>query len=267
METYKQIRKLQNDGVTSQRQAARLLGVSRNTVRKYWEGDKVPWDRKPYARESPVMTAEVVAFVQGCLDADDKSNFRKQKHTARRIYHRLAEELGFTGCEASVRKLVHQLRMERSGGEASIPLRFAPGEAVQIDWGEINILLNGEKVKVCLFCARLCYCCAPFVLAYRRQNLESFLDAITRTIQYFNGVPREFIFDNARVAVRSGFGAHAAASDDYAHLAAHYGFEPVFCNPCSGNEKGLVENLVGYIRRNVCVPVPKVKAIPHRNVK
>lgn len=52
------------------------------------------------------------------------------------------------------------------------------------------------------------------------------------------------IFDNARVAVKSGFGAHAAAQDDYSKLAAHYGFQPVFCNPASGNEKGLVENLV-----------------------
>ena len=266
METYKQIRRLQNEGVTSQRQAAKLLGISRNTVKKYWEGDRVPWDRKPYIRESPVMTPEVVTFVQRCLDEDDKSNIRKQKHTARRIFHRLADELGFTGSEASVRKLVHQLHTERLGGDASVPLSFAPGEAVQIDWGEANIVLNGEKVKVYLFCARLCYSCAPFVLAYRRQNLESFLDAITRTIQYFGGVPRKFVFDNAKVAVKSGFGAHAAAQDDYAHLAAHYSFEPVFCNPCSGNEKGLVENLVGYIRRNVCVPIPKVEDLDELNV-
>ena len=75
------------------------------------------------------------------------------------------------------------------------------------------------------------------------------------------------IFDNARVAVKSGFGAQAAAQDDYSQLAAHYGFEPVFCNPSSGNEKGLVENLVGYIRRNVCVPLPRVKNLEELNAK
>ena len=53
------------------------------------------------------------------------------------------------------------------------------------------------------------------------------------TFQYYGGVPRRVIFDNARVAVKSGFGAHAAAQDDYKQLAAHYGFEPVFCNPAS----------------------------------
>ena len=47
--------------------------------------------------------------------------------------------------------------------------------------------------------------------------------------------------------------------DSYAALAAHYGFEAVFCNPASGNEKGLVEGLVGYSRRNFCVPIPRVE--------
>ena len=85
--------------------------------------------------------------------------------------------------------------------------------------------------------------------------------------QYFGGVPGRLIFDNARVAVKSGFGAQAAAQDDYSQLAAHYGFQPVFCNPASGNEKGLVENLVGYIRRNVCVPLPRVKNLEELNAK
>lgn len=119
---------------------------------------------------------------------------------------------------------------------------------MQIDWGEATIYLGNERTTVNLFCARLCYSCAPFVIAYHHQNLESFLDALTHAIQYYGGVPRRVIFDNARVAVKSRFGAHATAQDDYAQLAAHYGFEAVFCNPASGNEKGLVENLVGYIR-------------------
>ena len=100
---------------------------------------------------------------------------------------------------------------------------------------EATIYLDGEKVKVNLFCARPCHSCAPFVAAYWRQNLESFLDAIIRAFRYFGGVPQRIIFDNARVAVKSGFGAHAAAQDDYARLSAHYGFQPVFCNPASGS--------------------------------
>ena len=267
VDVYKEIRRLQLEGVTSQRTAAKLLGISRNTVKKYWEGNAVPWDRKEYSREAVVMTPEVVRFISSCLDEDEREKVKKQRHTARRIYQRLVEECGFVGSESSVRNLVHDMRAARKETKVFIPLKFAPGEAVQIDWGEATVYINGEKTVINLFCARLCHSCAPYVLAYKRQNLESFLDAVIHTLQYYGGVPRRIIFDNAKVAVKSGFGAHAAAQDDYKQLAAHYGFEPIFCNPASGNEKGLVENLVGYIRRNVCVPLPKVKNLEEMNGK
>lgn len=267
VDVYKEIRRLQLEGVTSQRAAAKILGISRNTIRKYWRGEAVPWERQSYERDASVLTSEVIRFITGCLDEDDREHVRKQRHTARRIYNRLVEECGFTGSESSVRKVVQKMKAERGGNEAYVPLRFVPGAAMQVDWGEATIYFGAERIGVNLFCARLCYSCAPFVIAYRRQNLESFLDGMIRAFQYFGGIPHQVIFDNARVAVKSGFGAHAAAQDDYAQLAAHYGFEPVFCNPSSGNEKGLVENLVGYIRRNVCVPLPRVGSLDELNGK
>lgn len=267
VDVYKEIRRLQLEGVTSQRRAATLLGISRNTVKKYWEGNAVPWERQTYEREAAVLTPEVVRFIENCLEADAQERVRKQHHTARRIYNRLVEECGFTGSESSIWKAVHKLRAQRGAVETYVPLRFVPGSAMQVDWGEAVIYLGGQRMAVNLFCARLCFSCAPFVIAYERQNLESFLDALTRAIQFFGGVPRQVIFDNARVAVKSGFGAHAVAQEDYAQFAAHYGFEPVFCNPASGNEKGLVENLVGYIRRNVCVPLPRVRSLEELNAK
>ena len=48
VDVYKEIRRLQLEGVTSQRAAAKRLGISRNTVKKYWEGNAVPWDRNPH---------------------------------------------------------------------------------------------------------------------------------------------------------------------------------------------------------------------------
>ena len=258
VDVYQEIRRLQRDGITSQRTAAKMLGISRNTVKKYWEGSTVPWERRPYERDASVLTPEVVSFITACLDEDARERVHKQRHTARRIYNRLVDELGFTGSESSIRKAVHKMRMERGVAESFVPLYFAP---------EATVYMAGERQKVNLFCGRLCYSCAPFVIAYQRQNLESFLDALVRMMQYFNGVPREVIFDNARVAVKNGFGAHATAQDSYSHLAAHYGFKAVFCNPASGNEKGLVENLVGYIRRNVCVPLPRVASLEELNGK
>ena len=262
VDIYKEIRRLRLDGV-SQRQIAAQLHISLNIVKKYWDGDTVPWERKEYSREASVLTPEVVAFVRSCLEEDTHCRSRKQHHTAKRIYDRLVEERGFAGGETTVRRLVSQ-RKEKNQ-EPFVPLAFPAGDAMQIDWGESTVYIGGNKLVVNLFCTRLCYSDAPFVLAYRRQNEESFLDALVRVFEYFGSVPRRVIFDNGRVAVKDGFGAHARKQAGYTALVAHYGFEAIFCNPASENEKGLVEGLVGYIRRNVCVPIPKTETLDQLN--
>ena len=105
VDVYQEIRQLQRNGITSQRAAAKMLGISRNTIKKYWEGSTVPWERKAYERDASVLTPEVVSFITACLDEDARESVRKQRHTARRIYNRLVDELGFTGSESSVRKV------------------------------------------------------------------------------------------------------------------------------------------------------------------
>ena len=121
VDVYKEIRRLQLEGVTSQRAAAKRLGISRNTVKKYWEGNAVPWDRKEYSRAPAVMTPDVVQFITACLDEDDRERVKKQRHTARRIYQRLVEECGFIGSESSVRNLVHDMRAARKETKVFVP--------------------------------------------------------------------------------------------------------------------------------------------------
>ena len=96
---------------------------------------------------------------------------------------------------------------------------------------------------------------------------ESFLEGIVKGLEHFGGTPQKIIFDNARVAVKEGFGHHAKATDKYLSLSAHYSFRPVFCNPAQGHEKGLVEGLVGLVRRNFFVPVPNISTIGELNTK
>ena len=69
MEIYKEIRRMRLDGM-SQRRIAKVLHISRNTVKKYWDGDSVPWVRKDYSRKATVITDEVIAFVRKCLEED-----------------------------------------------------------------------------------------------------------------------------------------------------------------------------------------------------
>lgn len=81
VDVYKELRRLRLEGVTSQRAAAKLLGISRNTVKKYWEGNTVPWERKEYNRDASVMTPEVVQFITSCLDENERE--RVKKHSIR----------------------------------------------------------------------------------------------------------------------------------------------------------------------------------------
>ncbi len=133
MDVYQEIRRLQLEGVVSKREAARRLGISRNTVKKYWDGDVVPWDKKPYIREANVITGEIRRFIVSCLDEDDREGVKKQKHTAQRIYDRLVAETDFKGGASSVRRAVHELRLEREAQQVFVPLSFFPGDSAQID--------------------------------------------------------------------------------------------------------------------------------------
>lgn len=145
MKDYDKIRKRYLAG-ESQRHIAKVLGISRNTVAKYCEGASVPWERKTPERVSTVMTDEVVAFIKDCLLADREEGLKKQCHTAKRIYDRLVEEIGFTGGESTVRAKVHELKALIP--EAFLPLLFDPGEALQVDWGEafVYIIANGNVI-------------------------------------------------------------------------------------------------------------------------
>jgi len=265
MEIYEKIRYYREHTDYSQRNVAKILGVSRNTVKKYWEGRTVPWERKPGSgRKNDIITDEVKAFIIKCIESDKKAP-RKQHHTAHKIYERLVAEYGFEGCEASVRRTVAELRCNIH--DIFVPLSYEPAEAVQVDWGEATIILDGCKQKIQIWCMRECYSGDIFVTAFYRQNEESFLEGIVKGLDHFGGTPQKIIFDNARVAVKEGFGHHAKATDKYLALSAHYSFKPVFCNPAQGHEKGLVEGLVGLVRRNFFVPVPNISTIEELNTK
>ncbi len=263
VDLYGQIRHMHTQQGMGQREISRILGISRNTVKKYYEGNQVPWERKPYERTHAVATDAVREFIEECLQQDLVEGLKKQRHTARRIYHRLQKEIGYIGAESTIRNIVKEMRPKHK--EAFMPLEFDPGEAAQVDWGEATIYLKGEKTKVQLFCYRLCYSADIFVKAFHRQNQESFLEGHVDAFTHFNGVPGKIIFDNARVGVKEGFGLHAKPQASYQALGAHYAFEMHFTNINSGNEKALVENLVGWARRNHMVPIPRVESIDELN--
>ncbi len=142
-----------------------------------------------------------------------------------------------------------------------IPLDHDPGEA-QVDWGEAHIYLDGRLTKVQMFCLRLCYSQRPFVMAFLRQSQEAFFGGHVAAFEELGGVPRMITYDNLTLAVKRVLtGSRREEQREFVAFRSHYLFESNFCRPREAHEKGLVENLVGYARRNFLVPLPRVVSL------
>ncbi len=246
------------------RDIARRLGHSRKTIRKALASSEIPRYSLTQEKPSPVVEP-VLPVVQAWLVVDETAP-RKQRHTARRIYHRLVAEYSFTGSESTVRRLVRQLK--GSTPRAFVPLAVDPGEQGQIDWGEAYAVVAGELVVVHLFCLRLRASGVSFAHAYPHERMEAFLDGHRQGFEWLGGVPRSCLYDNLKSAVlRILAGPEREEQKSFIALRSHYLFESSFCRAGHGNEKGAVENLVGYVRRNALVPVPQVGSFEELNAR
>lgn len=116
--------------------------------------------------------------------------------------------------------------------------------------------IGGVEKRVYLFCLRMRASQVPFAKAFPTQKLEAFLAGHVAALEWLGGVPEHCVFDNPKTAVTKILtGPWREENEIFSSLKAHYLFDAEFCNPAKGNEKGSVENLVGYVRRNALVPV------------
>jgi transposase len=237
------------------RKIARQLEVSRQTVRKVLAAPaEPPRYQQAIPRPQPVM-GPYLAVVERWL-TDDETAPRKQRHTARRIYDRLVAEYDFPGSEVTVRRAVRALRGRRV--EVFVPLEAVPGKVAQADFGQAQVMIAGRVEKVFIFCLRAKHSKVPFAVCYPTEKLEAFLDGHVRGLEFFGGVFTEIWYDNPKTAVAKILaGPLRIEHEHFSRLRAHYLFDSSFCTPGEAHEKGSVENLVGYVRRNALVPASK----------
>jgi transposase len=193
---------------------------------------------------------------------------KNQRHTARRVYSRLVEEYGFTGSESTVRRYVRQMKINEGlyKREAFIPLSPEAGQDAEVDWGRAMVIMAGEKRAVDLFCMRSKYSGRDFVRAYPHTRQEAFFDGHLHGFHFFGGVFPKLVYDNLSSAVLQVFRGHKRIEQqNFIAFRSYYTFEACFCNPGEGHEKGGVEGLVGYARRNYLVPLPQVKDFAELN--
>jgi hypothetical protein len=136
-------------------------------------------------------------------------------------------------------------------------LAHPPGDA-QADFGEALVVIGGVEQKAHFQCMDLPHSDDCFVVAFPAENTEAFLEGHNRAFAYFGGAPRTILYDNTRIAVKEIAGdGERKPTEAFSRLQSHYLFAAKFGRPGKGNDKGNVEGLVGYARRNFMVPVPR----------
>jgi transposase len=209
-----------------------------------------------YRREQPIRRPKLGPWI-GVIDAmldEDKTRSAKQRHTAKRIFDRLRDEHPFTGGYTIVKDYVggEQLRTR----EMFVPLTHAPGEA-QADFGEALVVIGGVEQKAHYLAMDLPHSEDCFVVAFPAETTEAFLEGHVKAFAYFGGVPTRILYDNTKIAVAKILGGtERQRTRAFSELQSHYLFADKFGRPAKGNDKGKVEGLVGYARRNFMVPVP-----------
>ena len=245
----------------SQRAAARHFDVSRNTVARLLREEPAAQQRQ-YQRErtaTPKTPVRDLALphIQGWLKENEwlARWAPKQCWTAHRMWVEL-RNLGIDLGESTVRLFVRELRKPIKS--AYVPLDFTPGERAEFDFGEASVKVGGQLVKVPFLAGRLRYSGAMLVECFPTQRQDAFLLGQRHAFEFWGGVPRLVVYDNLKPAVLQILQGHSRHEHDvFLHFHSVYRFEALFANVRAGWEKGSVENLVGYARRNYLVPLPE----------
>jgi len=138
-----------------------------------------------------------------------------------------------------------------------VPLKHPPGDA-QADFGEALVVIGGVEQKAHYLVVDLPQSDDCFVMGFPAERTEAFLEGHNQAFAYFGGVPRTILYDNTKLAVAQILGDGTRSKTQvFTELQSHYLFQERFGRPGKGNDKGKVEGLVGYARRNFLVPIPR----------
>jgi transposase len=239
----------------------RETGHARNTVKKALRGEFSGYTARQ-SQSYPALGPYLV-LIDDWLQ-QDRMQPKKQRHTAHRIYERLVEEQGFAGSEPTVRRYVREAkaRLGVNGAAAFVPLEPDVGREAEVDWGTAQATIGGDRQQIKFFCMRSKFSGKHFVRCYPCERQQAFFDAHLHAFEFFGGIFPILIYDNLTSAVRKVLrGRQRDEQTAFVNFRAYHNFEARFCNPGQGHEKGGVEGLVGYARRNYLVPVPEASSV------
>jgi len=237
-ELFCKIRHLKDHEGLSAHQIAGELAMDPRTVVKWLARERF-CQRKAVPRSSKLdpFKAEIARLLQ------------THAFTAAQILMRIREQ-GFTGGYSIVKDYVRSIRPPKS--RAYLTLAFAPGECAQVDWGCYgSVAVGNTRRRLSFFVMVLCYSRMLYLEFTVSQSLEHFLACHQNAFDFFGHVPKKIMVDNLKSAVlKRILGRPPVFNPRYLDFANHYGFTIAPCNVGRGNEKGRVENAVGYVKKN-----------------
>lgn len=236
-QTFCQIKQWTQDGLKAGQIAEKLL-LDPRTV-SYWQSQERFRQRKTTAVQSKLDPYKntIVSLLE------------KHPYSAMQIFQQI-KEAGFEGGYTIVKDYVRKVRPQRK--PAYLTLNFAPGDYAQVDWGIYKTIGVGDtKRRLNFFVMVLCHSRMMYVQFTLSQSMEHFLDCHMNAFRFFGRVPRHIMIDNLKTGVlkRSRLG-EITLNPKYLDFANHYGFTIKPCGVAKGNEKGRVENAVGYVKKN-----------------
>jgi transposase len=272
---------LMMDEINKIRKSFFTLGLTRAAIAKKYnrswdtvnrlvnmERDELENRGKRPSRSRQVMTEEVIEAIKKYLDEEEeKCVKKKQKYTGLQIFRELTEKKIYSGSRRRMHEVISVLRQERgqSRKPTFLPLEFPAGSALQIDHGEADVEIDGVRVKGYLFVASVPGQVLRYCQIFPTKASEAWGEFHERAFNFFGGAFPRVIYDNDTVLVKRIIGKERKQTSFSLSLEEHYGFESHFCNLAAGNEKGAVENGVGYCRRRFLAGYPTFESFEGAN--
>ncbi len=235
--TFLQIKHLHRERLKCS-QIADELGLNVRTVEK-WLNENQYRPRKSVQRSSKLdpFKDDIIGMLE------------THRYSAIQVLQRIRED-GFDGGYTIVKEYVRKVRPKRK--KAYLTLSFAPGECAQVDWGSYGSVNVGDTSRrLSFFVMVLCYSRMMYVEFTVSQTMEHFLSCHQNAFLRLGAVPSKIMVDNLKSAVlKRTVGKDPVLNPKYLDFANHYGFTITPCGVGKGNEKGRVENGVGYVKKN-----------------
>jgi transposase len=236
------IRELANRGVGS-KTIARTVGVARNTVRRYLREPIAPGvQARPAARRlTDDVRREARTLYEGCAGGNAV------------VVQRLLKARGTEVSVRTIERAVADIRRARRAAElATVRVESAPGDQLQVDFGQKRVRIAGEWVQVFLLVAVLSYSRRLFVKAFLNERQDDWREGIAAAFTHFGGVPRTMLGDNARALVLGRDRPTGTVIFHPAYLAfcRDWDVQPRACAPYRARTKGKTEAGVKYVKRN-----------------